>query len=690
MSISVGPAPGERRESPEMSLRLFVLVVLLLVAGAIVRSAITTRRDGFTIDEAYHIAAGVSYVRYADFRINPEHPPLVKLWVGSFISATGFHLSSIRPFTDKGDERDFTEQDVYLNNDFNSVQRRARIAMWTLNGLLLVLLAFAVRRTFGPGIALGTLLFLAIDPTVAAHLPVVMTDLPVSLLSATTAVLAICAFQHWGWKDLLACSAALGLALATKHSAPIFLIFVVLTGTVLALAAPVPRPGNSRLFRLAKLLAVVVGALIVLWSFYLFRFAESSTGGEVFNRSLANKIADVRSPAYRFVLAEMASTHVVPRAYIWGFADTIRAGLEGRAEPIRAFGSPYIGTGPRYFFPAMIALKLPIGLGLLVLVGLFLFFARRIPPEWNVGFGIVLAAAVLFLLVLSSGSTYAGIRHALPVVVLLAIFGGLAVELALSSNSKVWRVAVAAALVAATVSALPVMRPWEYFNEIIGGTKNRYLYFSDEGVDLWQRGKEIAEYYHRVLEPSGEVPILAYEPIAEPQKKALGLDWLGRDPKRDETRLSSPIFSGSILINARFVGAWPFWDSSSLRNTAPSARFGNLLVFRGTCACGAILAPASYADAVSKIYAEKPDLEEAERLLRQSLTLDPSPFFVHIELGNVCMKRGSRENALRAYSDALQRAPNDPEIRRSIEEQIKKLSSQPLDQVPELRDPFLE
>jgi cytochrome c-type biogenesis protein CcmH/NrfG len=54
------------------------------------------------------------------------------------------------------------------------------------------------------------------------------------------------------------------------------------------------------------------------------------------------------------------------------------------------------------------------------------------------------------------------------------------------------------------------------------------------------------------------------------------------------------------------------------------------------------------------------------------------------------MKRGSRENALRAYSDALQRAPNDPEIRRSIEEQIKKLSSQPLDQVPELRDPFLE
>ena len=690
MTTPFGPTPVEQRRSPGINLRLFVFILLALVGGAIVRSAIATRLDGFTIDEAYHIAAGVSYVRNADFRINPEHPPLVKLWVGSLISATGFRLSSIRPFTDKEDERNFTEEDVYLNNDFNSVQRRARIAMWTLNGSLLVALALAVRRTFGPGVALGTSLFLSIDPTVAAHLPVVMTDLPVSLLSATAVVLAARAFQDWAWRDLVACSIALGLALTTKHSAPIFLIFAVLIGIALALVLPVSRTENSRFSRLAKLSAVAAGALIVLWGFYFFRFTESSAGREVFNRHLADKIADVRSPAYRLVLNAMASSHVVPRAYIWGFADTIRAGLEGRVIPIRAFGRPYIGTGPRYFFPTMIALKLPIGLGVLVLIGLLLFFTRRAPPEWNLGFAIVLAAAVLFLLVLSLGSTYGGIRHALPVVVLLAISGGLAMQSALSSNSKVSKAAVAATLIASALSALPVMRPWEYFNEIIGGAKNGFLYFSDEGVDIWQRGKEIAQYYHRVLEPSGEVPILSYEPIGEPEKKALGLDWLGRDPKRDETRLSSPIFSGTVLINARFLGTWPFWDSSSLRDAAPSARFGNLLVFRGTCACGAILAPASYEDAVSKIYAEKPDLEEAERLLRQSLALDPSPFFVHIELGNVCLKRGSRGCSVQAYSDALQRVRDDSELQRSIMDQIRRVSSEPLDQVPELRDPFLE
>src|SRR5215831_8513715 len=180
-----------------------------------------------------------------DFRINPEHPPLVKLWVGSLISATDFHLSSIRQFSDKADERDFAEHELYANNDFNSVQRRARTAMWMLNGLLLCALAFAVRGTFGPGVALGTLLFLAIDPTVAAHLPVVMTDLPFSLLSATAVVLAIHAFQSWAWKDITICSLALGLALATKHSAPIFFLIVIYTGIVLAIKAPVSRPGNS-------------------------------------------------------------------------------------------------------------------------------------------------------------------------------------------------------------------------------------------------------------------------------------------------------------------------------------------------------------------------------------------------------------------------------------------------------------
>jgi hypothetical protein len=157
----------ENRKLLRINHGLFTLLLLLLVGGAILRSAIATRLDDFTIDEAYHIGAGVSYVQRADFRLNPEHPPLVKLWVGSLMSATGFQLSAFREFHDKFDERTFAEEAVLFHNDPDSVQGRSRVAMWTLNGLLLIALSLALRRSFGPAVALGTILFLAIGSRAA-------------------------------------------------------------------------------------------------------------------------------------------------------------------------------------------------------------------------------------------------------------------------------------------------------------------------------------------------------------------------------------------------------------------------------------------------------------------------------------------------------------------------------------------
>ena len=233
------------------------------------------------------------------------------------------------------------------------------------------------------------------------------------------------------------------------------------------------------------------------------------------------------------------------------------------------------------------------------------------------------------------------------------------------------------------------MRPWEYFNEFIGPGR-AYLYFSDEGVDLGQRVKELAAYYHRVVEPSGEVPFIFYGPISEVEERARGIDWLGRDSHRDQPRLESATFSGTVIVDARFLGEHPFWDNAALRRATPAARFGNLMVFRGTCACGPILAGSLYQESLSEIFAEKPNWANAQRLLQESVALDPSPFFVHIELGNVYLKQGERDRALQAYSDALRYAPSDPAFRRPIQAQIQKISSGPADRIGPLRDPFLE
>ena len=689
MSFATPLAAGQTTNRSRMRFAGFVWLVLLLAALGILRSAIATRLDSFTLDEPYHIASGVSYVRYRDFRLNPEHPPLVKLWVGSVIAATRFKSESLRKFSDKPDERQFTQELVYQKNDPDSVQRRARAAMFVLNGLLLIALALAVERVFNGWVALGTLLFLLIDPTVAAHWPVVMTDLPVALLSAISIVLATRAFRDWIWTDLGACSFFLGLDLAAKHSAPAVLLIVTVIGVWLTFWQPLKGASDSRGKRLLKITCVLAGAVTILWGFYLFRYSETRTGEESFNRALADKIKDVRTPYYHAILVVMDKTRVVPRAYLWGFADTVHAGMEGRPFPQLIFGRVYLRKGPKYFFPAMILLKLPIGLSVLWVLGLTSFLARRLPPEWDFPVGVILAAAFLFLLVLAAGSTYAGIRHALPVMVLLSIFAGLFAERALTWGPRSWKFVAVMAYVLASVSALPVLRPWEYFNEMIGGSKNAYKYFSDEGVDLGQRSKEMIEYYRQYLKPKGEMADVIYD-TSEEELKGRDVEYLGRDMKRDIKRLSDPERWGTIFTTPPVVLPSPWWDCQALREAAPVTRFGNLFVLNGKFHVPGLAASAVYWEATKKLYTEKPDDAAAEELFRRSAELDPTAYFVFIDIGNLLLKRGAREQALQAYTDALQHAPNDQLIQKPIREHIEKLSHSTEGKIPPLRNPAME
>jgi Dolichyl-phosphate-mannose-protein mannosyltransferase len=669
--------------------RLFFFILLLLVGGAILRSATATRLDDFTYDEAYHIAAGTSYVQRADFRLNPEHPPLVKLWVGGLMAATGFHLSAFRPFNDKHDERTFAEEDVYFHNDADSIQRRSRFAMWALNGLLLVVLGAVLRKVFSAAVALGTILFLAIDPTVAANLPVVMTDLPIALLAATAVLLASVAFRTWTWRDLMWCSLATGLALGAKHSAPVFVVFLGITGFVLAFLPSRNQLQESILRRIAKVLVVLFGALLVLWGLYFFRFHETQAQEEAFNRPLRDKIADVNSPSYRFALEQLSAFHVVPRAYVWGLADVIRAGLEGRADSQLAFGHLFYKRVPRYFFPGVIAVKVPIGLSLLSILGIVALLKGQMPEGWRTPAILLLAAASCFYFVLSSGATYGGIRHALPLLVYWSIAGGFAAHATLSSSSKILKGLVGVALLAALASALPVMRPWEYYNEFVGGADNAYRYFDDEGVDISQRMKEMATYYHEVVAPTGEIPYIDCQ-CGEVEMRRRGIDWVGQNLARDEARMLSPIWSGTIITEAKLISRLLWWDAPELRAARPVARFGNLMIFRGQFHMPGKQAVQLYLLGNGKIYAEHPDLHSAEGLLEQSAAADPKAYFVHIALGNVRLRLGSREGALQAYKDALRYVPDDPEMRYAIKQQVQRVSGGSLDQIPPIRDPGME
>ena len=673
---------------------IFFAIIIALIAAAIIRSSIATSLDSFTFDEAYHVGAGAAYVQTGDFRLNPEQPPLTKLWTGAYVTLLGYHLSPYRAFSDKSDERDFVEEDAYVNNDPFVLQSRARAAMFALNALLMFCFALAARKVFGDVIAIAVTLFLAIDPTVAAHMPVVMTDLPVALASGTAVLLAAAAFQSWKAVDLILAAVAVGVALSTKHSGIITLVAVGVIGLAMALVFAKNATMKTRLKRSAAVAAVVLGGIVVLWSFYGFHFHETpGTSDDTFNRPMAEKISDVKSSFYRTGLNVMLTAHIFPRSYIWGLADTIRAGVEGRAIPVLAFGQQYYAKAPFYFFPGIVAAKLPIGLLILSIIGGVLLIAGRLPREYVAPFLVVTAFTGIFLFFLIRGSSYAGVRHALPLFPFVALLGAFALAWLMRSRIFALKMGGALLIVAAIVSAVPQMRPWEYFNEFVGGAENGYLYFNDEGVDLSQRIGEVAEYYHRELKPKGEIPFIAYFSNSE-DRKARGMDWRGKDPERDAHIYDAETVNGTFIIGANELGEKLFWDvGKPLRKLQPVERFGNIFVFQG-----AIERPdggvsrALYNRALyTKIYVAEPNIPAALELLERSVKLDPTGFCASLELGNQYLKLGRREDALRAYRISLEHAPQTDSIYDLLGEQVSRIESgEPLENIPPLRNPGME
>ncbi|MCH8987090.1 hypothetical protein IIA94_02905, partial [Patescibacteria group bacterium] len=61
-----------------MSNQVTYLAAFLLLAAMFFAAFFSLKQDSLTFDELAHIPAGYSYLTEKDYRLNPEHPPLVK------------------------------------------------------------------------------------------------------------------------------------------------------------------------------------------------------------------------------------------------------------------------------------------------------------------------------------------------------------------------------------------------------------------------------------------------------------------------------------------------------------------------------------------------------------------------------------------------------------------------------------
>ena len=122
--------------------------------------------------------------------------------------------------TEKAQERTWVEETVFKDNDARRAQAASRIAMWSFHALLLSALGLLLWRACGWVWAAGTLTFLALEPTVGAFLPVVMTDLPLALTLMIAVVTAGMLAATWEWRWVVGCGVAVGLGIHRHRADP--------------------------------------------------------------------------------------------------------------------------------------------------------------------------------------------------------------------------------------------------------------------------------------------------------------------------------------------------------------------------------------------------------------------------------------------------------------------------------------
>lgn len=651
-----------------------LLLIAALLTLALARTMVGTARDGLTLDEPYHYAAGVSYARLGDYRINPEHPPLAKLWTG-WLTPSSVVLPPLRELHEKDDERIYTQSMAYLDNAPADTQHHIRVAMFALNLLLLAALALLVWKVAGLWWAAGLLAWLAVDPTVGAHLPVLMTDLPVALALGLSAASAAWLASTWRWPAWVAFALSAGLALGSKHSAPGALAGI---GVALLLAAAwrhwrsrrdaLPGAHERGATLLARWAAVALAALVavaVLWSFYGFRFHAGRDGSDAFNRPTAPKIDDLASPMQRRVLHALDDARLLPRAYLWGMADTLRAGVEGRGQrEHKLFGRDFKGAPPWFFWPGALAAKIPLPLLAGALLGLLaLWRAPLSSGQKHLLLTMGALGAAYWASLLGSRGTYAGVRHALPLFLPLATLAGALAWRASVSLRRRWLLPLAFAPTAlALVMTAREPRLWEYFNELGGGSANGWRNFADEGVDLGQRLPEISRWM-QAHQPPGTTLYNSYMYMPE---------WVrgSGSPLReyvggvDDTNVAGH-YAGLFVMRLSSTIPEPEYNwnpAVTMRNLHQVGRIGVLGIWQGRMDDKRLRVRGLYREVLKEVYrTPAPDWRQVARRCAEILEAVPFATGCYVERGNALARLGDVAGARKAWTGgAEQLSPDDP------------------------------
>jgi hypothetical protein len=391
-----------------------------LLAALFLQLAFSARDNSITWDEDDHIYAGFMSWKHADFGLNPEHPPLVKLVAALPLLNLPLKMPALQNRFFKL-EAFLGGKDFLFQNDANRMLLRARLAASLFTLLLAVLVFLAAREMFGLGAGFIALALLAFDPNFIAHGAVVGTDMGLSCFMFAS----VYAFYRYvkapsAWRMVLVGIAA-GLALASKHTGILvfpMLLLLALTEILMrdqAVGNPAAVLKRNRLWKLAGALVIIAAISVgILWAFYGFRYEARADHLQI-NPPFASFLNGLSRPRDIHLISTVGRWHLLPESYLYGLADV---------RIMSDFYSSYLlGTtyphGVWFYFPAAIAIKSTLTFLLLLALTICAIVTRRLTGRREILF-LTIPPAFHLLVAMGAGMNI-GVRHILPVYVFLSV-----------------------------------------------------------------------------------------------------------------------------------------------------------------------------------------------------------------------------------------------------------------------------
>ena len=490
-------------------------IAALLLVGMFTLSFFTMKNDSAIIDEVAHIPAGYSYLKYGDYRLNPEHPPLLKDLTALPLLALKLRFPESIPSWNKdaNGQWEVGWNFIYhIGNDADAILFYARLPILLLGILLgFGIYKFCLRR-YGPPTALLALALYAFSPNIIAHNHFVTTDLGI----AAFIFFALWGFIYWlqnpqSKKALAIATVLFFLAQVAKFSAVMLIPFFVGLVGIKLITGSNKDNWKRNVWHYGLGLATIFGVgFILIWLFYVPHTINMPTAlqDKLINESLPTGYNGL----YGKYLTQINNIAVFKPIvqYLLGVLMVINRVQSGN---ITYLLGEVTNQSFFWYFPISFVLKTPVPMLIMivaaVLSALIGYFRKTPKAVWS-NFKTYAQkhfselTAILFIGFYSylsiTGNLNLGIRHLFPMMPFVFILvSKKTIDIYHKLTNKKHRAFFSYSLLVLMAwyfigAILQYPKYVPYINDLFGGSSQGSKYLSDSNIDWGQDAKRLVNY----------------------------------------------------------------------------------------------------------------------------------------------------------------------------------------------------